>query len=178
MQPHPPPPPQVVASCGTTDLLEDGAHLRFVERGGGGLSVAIFVFGLIGALTGINAVFLGLQGYPVPTVLALGTVALLCLAGCALTLRAHRARAARPVHTLPVVLVLDRARGVACEADGRPLASLHDVVFRPQMQLASSSSALAASWPGGVRVVARGSPFTGSVDPMRDALQARGFRVG
>ncbi len=170
--------PQVVASCGTTDLVEDGALLRFVERGGGGLSVAVFVTGLVGALTGLNAVFLGLQGFPAPAVAALGAVAVVCVAGCVLALRARRAHAQRPLHSLPVVLVLDRARGVACEADGRPLASLHDVVFRPQMQLASSSSALAASWPGGVRVVARGSPFTGSVDPMRDALQARGFRVG
>ena len=178
MQPLPATPLQIVASCGTTDLVEDGAQLRFVARGGGELSIAIFVLGLIGTIVGSNAIFLSLQGIPLLGVLMLGTVALLCLTGCVLAVRARRVRAARPAHTLPVVLVLDRAQGVAYASDGRPLASLHDVVFRTQMQLASSSAALAASWPGGVVVVARGSPFTGSVDPLMDALRARGFRVG
>ncbi len=58
--------------------------------------------------------------------------------------------------------------------EGEILAPLSDVRFAPVMQLGSSSRALAAKWPGGSRVVYRGSPFAGSIQPAVEALRRHG----
>ncbi len=170
----------LLASCGSTDLLEDGPRLLLVERGGTGRSVTIFVAVIMVVLFGIQAVLSGLVdsvGFPREVALLFSALFLVALVVLVVTLRAQRNAARQPASTLPVVLVIDRAQGAVLDPTGRPLTPLSGAVFQRQMQFGSSSSALAVAWNGGSQVIARGSPFTGSVDDILEALRARGFAV-
>jgi hypothetical protein len=76
-----------------------------------------------------------------------------------------------------VLLVLDRAQGAVCTGEGRPLAPLAGIVVREAYQLGSSSKALEVACSAGVFTIARGSPFSGSIDDIAHALRQRGFQV-
>jgi hypothetical protein len=104
-------------------------------------------------------------------------VALVLGAGCALAVRAIRRRRATPPETLAKILVLDRSRGAACNERGEVYAPLEQIWFETRTQVTSSSRALACCWPSDSMVIARGSPFLGSVDVLGDALRQQGFRV-
>jgi|LNFM01.1.fsa_nt_gb hypothetical protein len=167
---------RVIAECAGTELVEDGARLVFVDRSVQGAAIAAFVSGLLTVIATLNSVVQLAQGNAEAALVILLVGA---LAGLVLwfSLRAIRRKRARPVEELPPLLVLDRSQGVLCDSSGRALAPLSDLTFAPQMQLGSSSSALVCRWPGGEMVVARGSPFLGSIDDLRTALASLGFRA-
>jgi hypothetical protein len=168
---------QMVARCNEMVLLEDGPRLIIAERETVSATL-LFVLGLVSFILGANAVVWLVVGLRGGGTLILGA----CMAGGALVvglglrlaLRRRRQAAAAPPVTM---LVLDRASGTLTDAGGRPLAALAQVGFATQLQLGSSSRALACRWPGGSTVIARGNPFGDSVDDFVDALAKAGFRT-
>ncbi|MEM7356176.1 MAG: hypothetical protein AAF657_35500, partial [Acidobacteriota bacterium] len=75
------------------------------------------------------------------------------------------------------VAVIDLETQTLESPRGESLAPLPSVRFLSVMQLASSSRALAAHWPGGSLVVYRGNPFAGSSLEARDALRSHGVET-
>jgi uncharacterized membrane protein len=174
---------QVIARCGGFELLEDGPRLIFVDRGTSWFGVALFVVGLLAFITSGNGVLWvvlsigGNRDALVPALILLPLGALFVTA-FVLLWKAKARRAKDPAPTPDQVLMIaDRAQNALTDAAGRPFAPLDGAVFRSAMQLGSSSSCLEVGFAGGTRVIARGSPFSGSIDDMQDALRARGLRV-
>ncbi len=170
-----------IATCGGYELLEDGPRLLFVQRGTGGYDIALFVFGLlvfIGSGNAVVQIVLAAQG-TVPPIVAVIMTAIVALFVVALVLVVcgRRARKARAANELPVILILDRQQGAVCDAGGRAIAPLSGAVVREAFQLGSSSKALEIACGAGVFTIARGSPFSGSIDDIAHALRQRGLRV-
>jgi hypothetical protein len=70
-------------------------------------------------------------------------------------------------------LVFDLAAGVLRDPGGATIAPLAHVRLVRTFQLGSSSKGLAAQYPGGEHVFARGTPFGDSVDEVEHALRSR-----
>lgn len=170
-----------VATCGGHELIEDGPRLILVDRRTNGLDVALFVLGLVTFITftvGLVMAFLATRSeVPVQVSLVLLGVTAVSVIGLRVAYEVRRARRWRPLHALPVTVVLDRARGAVCDAAGNPIAPLAGAVVRVAFQIGSSSKALELACSAGTFVIARGSPFSGSVHDIADALRARGLRV-
>ncbi len=169
-----------IATCGGYELHEDGPRLSFVHRSTGAYPVALFVLGLLTFILATNGVLLVVLSANGQGTLIAGLILLVVAVGAGAlipaVLRRKRAREALPVASF-VTLVLDRAQGAVTDATGRPLAPLQGVIFRPAFQMASSSSALEICYGGQAHTIARGSPFSGSIDGMSEALRQRGFHV-
>lgn len=170
-----------IAECNGFELLEEGPRLLFVERRTDNLLIAIFVAVLVAVLTSMNAFFqivLAISGKGFP-----GLAAILALvAAAAVTLavylnRARKARMAGPPKPHQIALVIDRDQGAIVDAAGQTVAPLDGVMFRSVFQVGSSSKALELCFAGGTRIIARGSPFGGSVEELIGPLRQRGFRV-
>jgi hypothetical protein len=167
---------QTIASCGGYEMVEVGPRIYFIDRGTSAHVIALFVLGLVTGIVGLNGV----------AQIALGNVALgLIMAAVggvfgtvfALVLRARRARLARRWDEHSPLAYIDSQTGAAHDGAGHPLAALSFVAFAPVFQIASSSQALAMNYPGGSIVIARGSPFSGSIDAFTYVLRARGLRA-
>lgn len=155
-----------LARCNGTRLVADGDTVGIVDRGGGWIGPALFVLGLVGALTTLGGAALATANLGAGAgMLALGVA---CIAG-ALALRARRRRAEAGASPAPW-LVFDRAAGVVRDAQGRQLCTLAQVRLERVFQAGSSSKALAAYVPGKV-VIARGTPFGDEVDALEAALR-------
>jgi len=167
---------QTIATCGGYEMVEDGPRIYFIDRGTNGYAVALFVLGLITVIGGVNAVVQLASGrrHFLAGLILLG-VASVFAAVFMLVLRARKRRLALRWNEHAPLAFIDRQTGAAHDADGHPVAPLAQVAFRPVFQLGSSSKALALHHPNGSIVVARGSPFAGSVDDFVDALRARGL---
>lgn len=162
---------RVIASCNDRVLCERGHDLVIARRPGGVSVTVLFVLALVAFIVGVNGVFQlvqalrGLSPWPIPLVML--TVTALAAFGFALAYRKRRRDAALP---LVPELVVDPHHGVLRDAGGQVIAPLAQVRFERQLQLGSSSAALACRWPGGALVIARGNPFGESVDEVADAL--------
>lgn len=169
-------PGQTIATCGGYEMVEDGPRIYFIDRATNGHAVALFVLGLIAVIGGVNGVVWAASRQLLLAAILLGVAAV--FAGIfALVLRARRRRAALPWHELPRLASIDRQTGAAHDDQGRAIAPLQQVVFAPVFQIGSSSKALALRHPGGSIVIARGSPFSGSIHDFIDALRVRGLAV-
>lgn len=172
---------KTLAVCGGYELIEEGPRLLFVERGTDAHAIALFVLGLLALILGANGIlqvglWAGGGGHPVAG-LVLGLGAVLSAVLFVALWRARKVKAGRPLERHHVALAIDLGQGALVDGNGRPLAGLDGVVFRSVFQVASSSRALELCYRGGTRVVARGSPFTGSIHGFVEVLQQRGFRV-
>jgi hypothetical protein len=168
-----------IADCGGYELFEDGPRLLFVQRATGAYSVGLFVLGLLVFILGVNGVLqiaIASSGGSAVAGVILLVLAVGAGAVIPLVLKAKRAQEAQPIDAC-VTLVVDRAQGVVADRAGRALAPLQGVIFRSAFQVGSSSRALEICYAGQAHVIARGSPFSGSIEGMSAALQQRGFRV-
>jgi len=169
-------PGQTIATCGGYEMVEVGPRIYFIDRGTGAHAIALFVLGLLVGLTGINGVVQLSLGNVIAG-LIIGGVGGLFAAVFVLVLRARRRRLALRWDQHAPLAFIDRQTGSAHDGAGQPIAPLAQVAFAPVFQIASSSQALAMKLPGGEIVIARGSPFSGSIDDFTDALRARGLRA-
>jgi hypothetical protein len=165
-----------IATCGGYELYEDGPRLVFVERPTGGIDIALFVVGLLTLITGVNGVVWAVQ-LATPALVLL-PIALVFGGIFALLWRWRRSTKQRPPGDLPALLILDRAQNAVCNGSGQPIAPLQGAVVREAFQLASSSKQLELACSAGTFSIARGSPFSGSIHDIADALRQRGIRVG
>lgn len=159
-------------------LFSDGPRLVFADRGTSYRRVLLFVLGLIAVITGGNGVVwlvLGGRSGEISTLgVVLTAVAAVAVWG-ALRVRAAEKREGEVIPGRDTwKAVLDLEKQTLESPQGETLSSLSEVRFMPVMQLASSSKALAARWPGGSRVVYRGNPFAGSYQQAVDALRRHG----
>jgi hypothetical protein len=167
---------QTIATCGGYEMVEVGPRIYFIDRGTGGYAIALFVLGLLTVIASVNGIVqLGMGNLMAG--LIIGAVGAVFGAVFALVLRARRARLALRWDQNPTIAFIDRETGSAHDPAGQALAPLTHVAFAPVFQIASSSQALAMKLPRGEIVIARGSPFSGSIDDFTDALRARGFRA-
>ena len=159
-------------------LFSDGQRLVFADLGTSWRRVLLFVLALLSLITGVNGIVWLVAGMRSGQTSTLG-IALLAAGGLAgagawwTWALEKRDRATIPARDAWVA-VLDLEAQTLETPEGELLAPLSDVRFAPAMQLASSSRALAAEWPGGSRVVYRGSPFAGSIGPVLEALRQYG----
>lgn len=171
----------VVATCGGYELIEDGPRLLFVNRGSSWYGVALFVMGLLAVITSANGVLWLVPGvFPGGGGFGAALLLLLAAAFCTAFILLRRARARSATESFRsehVILIADRAQNALTDSGGRPFAPLDGVVFRSAMQVTSSSRCIEVNFAGGTRVVARGSPFSGSIGGFQKALRARGLRV-
>ena len=167
---------QIIARCGGYEMVEVGPRIYFIDRRTGGYVIALFVLGLLTGLTGINGVVQVAMGNAIAG-LILGALGAVFGAVFALVLRLRRGRLALRWDAEPPIAFIDRETGSAHDGGGQALAPLTHVSFAPEFQMTSSSPALAMKLPKGSIVIARGSPFTGSIDDFTDALRARGLRA-
>lgn len=172
---------RVLAESNGYALAQRGPVLLFVNRGTSVISTAGFVVGLMTLVLGANALaqlgLLLLRSHPGGlsiTVALLATTALFVFG--AWRLRALLLdRRALPPEDVQVLALIDLEESVLLDADGTPLAPLDTVTFQRRFQLTASATALAASWPGGSRLVAAGNVFGGTVGPIESALRDRGL---
>lgn len=163
-------------------LFSDGLRLVFADRGTSYRRVLVFVLALLTVIGGANGIVWLVAGIRSGETSLLG-IELLAVAGLS-ALGASRVWAAekRDQELVPGeetwVAVLDLDSQTLEDPEGEPLAPLSSVRFAPVMQFGSSSRALAAKWPGGSRVVYRGSPFAGSFQAALDALRRHGVDPG
>jgi hypothetical protein len=173
---HPASRRRAVASASGIVIAEDGPAVLVLDRGIGGLAVAAFVTGLLGAiplLFGLLVLLVGDAGSVPPGLGAvLAAVALLPLAATALVVRALRARLRRPLDALVPVAVFDRRAGVLYDGAGTPVAPLHQVQVHRRLQLGSSSPKLVASTPSGELLLGRPNPMAGGLGDLDHQLRA------
>ena len=167
---------QTIATCGGYEMVEVGPRIYFIDRETHGYAIAMFVVGLLTLMVGVNGFFQLMLGRVAAGVI-LGAAAAGLVVVFGVVLRARRARLALRWDAMPPLAYLDRATGTVHDASGRTLAHLAQVAFAPAFQMTSSSQALEMRYPGGSIVIARGSPFSGSVGTFIDALRARGQRA-
>lgn len=172
---------QVLAESNGYALAKRGPVLLFVNRGTSAISTAGFVIGLMAFILGANALAqLGLLllrehaiGLPISVAL-LATTALFGFGAWRLRSLVLQRRALPP-EDVELLALVDLEENLLLDADGTTLAPLETVTFTRRFQLTASAPALAASWPGGSRLVAAGNVFAGSVHPIEAALRARGL---
>lgn len=154
-------------------MIEDGPRIYFIDRGTGPHLIGLFVVGLIAFITGANALVMLAVNIVVAAVMLV--VAIVSGGVFMAVWKARRKRMTMPWNQAGLLAYVDRQTGLAHDASGRPLAQLAQVSFAPEFQLTSSSKSLALRHPGGTIVIARGSPFGGSIHDFTDQLRARGF---
>ncbi len=174
-------PMKTLAVCGGYELIEDGPRLLFVHRGTDAYAIALYVTGLVAFIVGANGIgqvafAVSGRGHLVAG-LILVLVASLAVWLFVFLWKAKKAKAERGLEPQNICLAIDLAHGALLDAGGRPFAALEGVSFRSVFQVASSSRALELCYSGGTRIVARGSPFTGSIAGFVAVLRQRGFRV-
>ncbi|MFK8001647.1 MAG: hypothetical protein AB8H86_18780 [Polyangiales bacterium] len=168
-----------IASGSGTAIVTDGERLLVVHRGGPGLSVALFVVGLltfIAAFNGAAQMVMAFSGSGVgftgaAILCAIGGV---CGAVLVALLRKRKHRAGVPLDQLPIICVVDFTQGGLLDAHGALLAPLPEVRMRRQFQMASSSPALVLAYAGRSLLLAKGSPFAGGIGNLERALEAHG----
>ena len=159
-------------------LFEHGRRLVFADRGTSYRRVLLFVLALLAVIAGCNGLVWLMAGMRSGEISRLGTgligtAAVAGLVGWWLWEADKRERATLPARDAWIAVVDLDARTFETPG-GELLAPLTEVRFAPALQLASSSRALAATWPGGSMVVYRGSPFGGSFRDALDALRRHG----
>jgi hypothetical protein len=166
---------RILARCGGDVLVDEGARWVFGQQSGGGGGTLLYVLGLCACIIGANGVFWTIQGARGGPGLGLG-LSMLATAAVAVALFVLARRSRNAARERPVVphLVLDFEARALLDGQGNRLASLDEVRFARVWQLASSSRALECRWGSQRRVVLRGSPFSGSVEPAAEALRTRG----
>jgi hypothetical protein len=170
-----------IATCGGYELIEDGPRLVFIDRGTNPYDIAMYVLVLLLAVLGFNGLLQGLlalggEGSGVLSIVLLLAAGLVA-AGLVAVMRARRLEKQKPPSVAHPILILDRHLGAVCDGWGRPVAPLEGAVVRPALQFGSSSQALEVACAVGTFVVARGSPFSGSIHDIADALRQRGIPV-
>lgn len=166
---------QVLAESNGYALARRGPVLLFVNRGTSQASTVGFVVALLALIIGANALvqlalWLTGTGGVLVSLALLATTALFAFGTHQLRrLLAHRS--ALPPEDVETLALVDLEEGLLLDADGTPLAPLASVSFSRR----HSTPILTASWPGGSRVVAVGSPFGGPVTPIESALRAEGL---
>ncbi len=161
-------------------LFEDGQRLVFADRGTSYRRVLLFVLALLALIAGVNGFVWLIKGLRSGEMNLLGILlavaALLSALGVGWLWQAEKRQRAVIPDEATWIAVLDLATQTFETPQGESLAPLANVRFEPAMQLASSSRALRASWPGGDLVVYRGSPFAGSYKEALEALSRHGVR--
>lgn len=170
-----------IASGSGTAILKDGERLLIVRRGGPGLSIALFVAGLLTVIVGLNGVaqlVMAFSGHGV----GFTGAAILCAAGgvggavLVALLRKRKLRNGVPLDQLPIICVLDFTQGGLLDTHGGLLAPLSNVRMRRQFQMGSSSPALVLAYADRSLLLAKGSPFAGGIGDLERALETH--RVG
>lgn len=165
-----------LATGSGTAILKDGERLVVVDRGGPGLSIALFVAALLTFIVTANGfIQLGMAlgdtggGFTVAAILcALGAVAGVVLYGL---MRFRKRRKQIPLNQLRVICVLDFAQGQLLDAGGRSLGPLSKVTMRRKFQVTSSTPALVLVCAGRSVLLAKGSPFGGGIGALEHTLE-------
>ncbi len=160
----------VLAESNGFQVLQAGQTVYVADRGWGWMSTAAFVFALVGVLMMAGAVVISYAtGEPrVAFGLLLGVFV---GSGALLVRRSREQKRDQPVTEAMVLLVIDVGAAEVREVGGQPICGLAELEIGRAMQIGSSSAALRASWPGGKRVIARGTPFGGDVGPIEATLR-------
>jgi len=161
---------RVLAESNGFQVLQAGQMVYVVDRGWGWVSTATFVFALVGFLLMVGPLVLAfVAGEPLA---AFGVLAGLLVASGAFFVRKARERMREaPVAPRMVLLVIDVGASTVRDAGGQALCPLAQLEIGRAMQIGSSSAALRARWPGGKRIIARGTPFGGDVGPIEATLR-------
>jgi hypothetical protein len=133
------------------------------------------VLSLLVVIGSVGAVSLAVQAFDSPGTYVLGlliSIAFVTGAGLGLSwcLKNIRERRTRGVEELQTIAAFDRSSGMVLGNDGSAIASIDGAHLQKRMQVASSSRALHLVWHGGSICLARGTPFSGSVGPIEEAL--------
>ncbi|MET0475582.1 MAG: hypothetical protein ABW001_13210 [Mycobacterium sp.] len=168
--------PHIVVEVGGLAVAEHGPLILLVDRGTGSRATLAFVLGVLAMVLGgfgLATLLLTVTGGETPP-WWLGAIFLfvgIAFAGAACTV-ASRMRAARtrPLSSYRPVAVFDRARRVFLDADGDVVAHLDQIRIQTRTQMTSSSPALVASTPAGIRILKRGNPFNGGVGDLDTVL--------
>lgn len=169
----------LIAEASGVALYQQARRLLIVDRGTASLYTLGFVLAIVAFILGINGVVQLVLATGGGGIAWLGVVftAVAAVGGWGLSrilARVARQRE-RPVAELRLVAIFDLEGGQLCDPSGRPLAPLASVRVGRQFQLASSSPALTATWPGGKVILARGNPFAGGIGPLEDAFRTVGL---
>jgi len=161
---------QVLAESNGFQVLQADQQVYVVDRGWGWVSTASFVFGLVAFLFTVAPIVLAVVlGKPLLGAgVLLGALAIGALLGIR---KARDKQRSQPVGARSVLLVIDLGASTVRELGGQRICALPELSIGRAMQLASSSRALRATWPGGRRVIARGTPFGGDVGPIEATLR-------
>jgi hypothetical protein len=165
-------------SSGVLLFEDERGRLHFADLGIGWAATTSFVLALLAFILLANALLQALltQGNGVLALalfgLGVGFAWLWRLAA-----RAAARQRNRPLESLPVLFVIDFEQGLALDGSGTVFAPLPTQRFRRAFQVASSSRALVAEWPGGQLTLVRGNPFSGGIDSAVYELERRGFRI-
>ncbi|MFN8226026.1 MAG: hypothetical protein U0R18_04795 [Mycobacterium sp.] len=169
-------PPRILADTGGLLVTDDGRRVVVIDRRTGALSTLAFVLGVITLVVAGFGLVATLTDMPSrPLGIAFLGAGLLAAVLTFLTVRAIRARRARPPGECRPVAVLDRKLGLFSYPNS-PLLPLDQVRFERRIQIGSSSPKLIAVSPAGTYVIKRGNPFDGGIgriDEMLDTV-ARG----
>ena len=154
-------------------IYEDGNRLLVLDTGASSLAVVVFVCGLLTLVAGGMGVVL-LFSHP-----KLGG-GFLAAAGCTgallgLTIWGFIRRWRRPPEQLRRVALIDLEARTLRDPEGRALAPLDRVRFERTFQVLSSTPALAAIYPGGKLILARGNVFAGMLGTLEPALRGKGL---
>lgn len=172
----------MIARASGVGLLEQDGKLHVVDLGTRWAYTVGFVVGLLAFIIGafgLAQIVLALIGSGGLLLLGAVFAAVAVVFGTVLWLiiKHVRSRNAAPLGALPVSVIFDLPAGQLCSAAGQPLAPLAEVRLRRKFQVTSSSRALELCWNGGSMVLVRGNPFAGGIDPIEDALRAKGIAV-
>ena len=174
--------PQVLAQASGVKVVAIGRRVILARTDTGPYAIAAFVLGLLTANFGIGgiallAVTVGEPGFPTVGIV-LASIGAITAFALVQVIKHIRAQKAKPLDQLPVLVTFDLADGVLLDSAGASLAPLGQVKVGRAFQLASSSPALIARFPGGSLKLVKGNPFAGGVRGIEAALRGRGIQVG
>ena len=162
----------LVDACGYA-IYEHDSRLRFISYGTAWTYTLGFVLSIFAMGSSVNG-FLEIQTDLTSGIkkIGLALIALLALAGIYYMIKKVKSR---PVETFTVHLIIDFNTKKVYDGNERELTSLESLNFVKALQFFSSSSALRAVWPGGSKIVVRGSPFALGFSSFVTFLKSRGL---
>ncbi len=166
---------QITKASGTA-IYRRGHQLLIADLRTGSSYTAVFVVGLltgIFAINGVAQIVLAATGSGGLLVAGLIMLALTAVAAFVLKrlLGSLRARNEAQGDDLRILAVLDRRAGTVSDAAGNVFAKLAEFRLVKRFQATSSSRALAAEWPGGSFVIAKGNPFAGGLGNLESEIR-------
>ncbi len=170
---------QKLAESSGTVAFEHNNVVTLARKPAQWTTTFLFVTGLITLITCANGVIQMIihRGNLLPSIILMA-IGFLFMGISIYVARYRKKINAKPFDQLQAICAFDFNSGVLLDARLQPIASLHEVHIKRALQLASSSSALVVVSPLGSMTLVKGSPFSGGVSAVENALVSRGIRKG